>query len=477
MVMMEGRAKMNDEASNDEASNDDANAILDLDIPPNFEMGVATSAWQIEGDLAGRGRCTWDDFAAIPGKIVDGASGEPACDHVHRLSEDLDLLSWLGVDAYRFSFSWPRIIPGGRGTASEAGLDFYDQLIDGLLERGIAPVATLFHWDTPSELEDAGGWTNRATAQAFADYASVVGERYADRVERWATLNEPWCASFLGYAAGYFAPGRTEPEAAFAAAYHLMLGHGLAVQRLREHEARNVGIVLNVIPTMTDDPAMAAATQHINGIQNRLWLDLLAGRGIPEDLKRGCADLTDWSFMQEGDLPIIASYIDWVGENYYSVNRVVSVQDAGPSAIGQDAAMFPGAPVHAFAPRPPFTDIGWEILPEGIGLALKQVSDALPGLPIFICENGAAVEEKADDDGIHDPIRTQYLHDHIQQVLLARESGIDVRGYYAWSLMDNLEWSSGWTKKFGIISVDPETGTRTIKDSARWYRVQLARRK
>ena len=236
-------------------NNDDATAIPDLDIPPGFEMGVATSAWQIEGDLAGRGRCNWDDFADTPGTIVDGATGDPACDHVHRLDEDLELLSWLGVDAYSFTFSWARVIPGGVGAPSAAGLDFYDRLIDGLLERGIRPFATLFHWDTPSELEQAGGWTNRATAEAFADYADVLATRYSGRIERWATLNEPWCPAFLGYAAGYFAPGATDGGAALSAAYHLMLGHGWAIERLRTHNARNLGIIINIIPTVTDDPA------------------------------------------------------------------------------------------------------------------------------------------------------------------------------------------------------------------------------
>jgi len=451
--------------------------LRDLNVPSGFELGVATSAWQIEGDVAGRGRCTWDDFAEVPGAIVDGTTGEPACDHVHRLDEDLDLLAWLGVDAYRFSFSWPRVIPEGTGAVNEAGLEFYDRLIDGLLERGISPTATLFHWDTPSTLEQAGGWTQRATAEAFADYAGLLAERYADRVDRWATLNEPWCPAFLGYAAGYFAPGRKDPDAAFASAYHLMLGHGLAVERLRSAGARNVGIVLNIIPTVTDDPNMHAAAHHVDGIQNRLWLDLLAGRGIPADLRESCANLTDWSFVRDEDLPIIAAPIDWIGENYYSINRVVSVEDAGSDAIGQDAAMFPGAPAHAFAPRPPFTDMGWEIVPSGIQDALTQIAEALPGVPIWICENGAAVEEVTDTKGIHDPIRTKYLRDHISEVLRAREKGIDVRGYFAWSLMDNLEWASGWTKKFGIVGVDPQTGTRTPKDSAHWYREQLLKKR
>ena len=224
-----------------------------LEIPSDFELGVATAAWQIEGDVAGRGPCIWDDFARIPGAIVDGATGEPACDHVHRLTEDLDLLGWLGVDAYRFSFSWPRVMPDGVGATSPEGLGFYDRLIDGLLERGIRPVATLYHWDLPSPLEAAGGWPVRDTAYRFADYAEVLADRYADRVDRWATLNEPWCSAFLGYCSGTFAPGRVEPEASLAAIYHLMLGHGLAVERLRadlDNEDACVTIARALIPEM-----------------------------------------------------------------------------------------------------------------------------------------------------------------------------------------------------------------------------------
>ena len=447
-----------------------------LEFPPGFELGVATSSWQIEGDVAGRGRCNWDDFAEVPGAIVDGATGEPACDHVHRLVEDLDLLDWLGVDAYRFSFSWPRIMPEGSGALSPSGLDFYDRLIDGLLERGIRPVATLFHWDLPSPLEQAGGWPERDTAYRFADYAEAVAQRYADRVDRWATLNEPWCSAFLGYSSGYFAPGRREPGASLAAAYHLILGHGLAVERLRVAGARNVGIVLNLIPVLTDDSRMDDAVQHVDGLQNRIFLDLLAGRGIPADLRESCAPVTDWSFVRQDDNPVLGAPIDWLGENYYSPMRIAAPDGADADAIGQDTAAFPACPPLRFAPRPPFTDMGWEIDPEAMELALRKATDHLPGVPLWICENGAAVAEQTDASGIHDPIRTEYLRDHLRALLRSCDRGFDVRGYYAWSLLDNLEWASGWTKRFGIIRVDPQTGTRTPKDSAHWYREVLATR-
>jgi beta-glucosidase len=449
---------------------------MKLTFPPGFELGVATSAWQIEGDVAGRGRCNWDDFALVPGAIVDGATGEPACDHVHRLDEDLDLLDWLGVDAYRFSFSWPRVMPTGSGALSATGLDFYDRLIDGLLERGIRPVATLFHWDLPSPLEDAGGWPERDTAYRFADYAQAMGERYADRVDRWATLNEPWCTAFLGYCAGYFAPGRREPGASLAAAYHLMLGHGLAVERLRAVSARNLGIVLNLIPIISETPSMDAVTRHIDGTQNRIFLDLLAGKGVPADLLESCASVTDWGFVRAEDNPVLSAPIDWLGENYYTVMRVAEPDVADTDAIGQDAAAIPACPPMRFAPRPPFTDMGWEILPEGIESALRIATDGLPGVPLWVCENGAAVPEETDASGSHDPIRTAYIGDHLRALMRAHDRGFDIRGYYAWSMLDNLEWASGWTKKFGIIRVDPATGTRTPKDSALWYRDLLVSR-
>ncbi|MEI6361111.1 MAG: GH1 family beta-glucosidase [Actinomycetes bacterium] len=449
---------------------------MDLDIPSGFELGVATSAWQIEGDIAGRGRCNWDDFADIPGKILDGATGEPACDHVHRLEEDLDRLAWLGVDAYRFSVSWPRVMPSGTGEVSSTGVDFYDRLVDGLLERGIKPVATLFHWDTPSVLEQAGGWPERDTAYRFADYAQFMGEHFADRVDRWATLNEPWCSAFLGYCAGYFAPGRKEPGVSLAAAYHLILGHGLAVERLRAAGAKNLGIVLNVIPVISESPAMDATTAHIDGVQNRIFLDLLAGRGIPTDVRENCASLTDWSFVRDEDTPILSTPIDWIGENYYTVMRIADPSVEATDAIGQDVSMFPGSPPATFAPRTPLTNMGWEVIPEGIELAFRLITDALPGVPIWVCENGIACDDVADATGVHDPLRTQYLDDHIRAVLRSREKGFDVRGYFAWSLMDNLEWASGWTKKFGMTHVDPQTGARTPKDSSLWYRELIASR-
>lgn len=437
-------------------------------------MGVATSSWQIEGDVAGRGPSIWDDFAKKPGAIRDASTGEPACDHVNRLNEDLELLTWLGVDSYRFSISWPRVLPQGEGELSAEGLDFYDRLIDGLLMRGIRPVATLYHWDLPSMYEQRGGWPLRDTAYRFADYAQAMAERYSDRVAQWATLNEPWVSAFLGYCAGIHAPGRTEPAASLAAAYHLMLGHGLAVERLRAAGARNVGIVLNLIPVIPDSASIAEQARHIDGLQNRIFLGLLRDGRVPDDVKESCASLTDWSFAKDDDASIISAPIDWLGENYYTVMRIAEPRSEAADAVGQDASMFPAAPAVSFAPRDPVTDMGWEIYPEGIGIALRMAAEWMPHTPLWICENGAAVPEAITPTAVHDPIRTQYFHDHIAEVLRTRESGIDIRGYYAWSMLDNIEWAEGWTKRFGIIRVDESTGERLPKDSAHWYREVLA---
>jgi beta-glucosidase len=439
-----------------------------LSVPADFELGVATSSWQIEGDSAGRGVANWDEFAAIPGKVVDGAGADPACDHVNRLEEDLDLLAWLGVDAYRFSISWPRVMPKGTGALSQGGLDFYDRLVDGLIARNIKPVATLFHWDTPAVIEHEGGWSNRETAYKFSEYARAMATHFGDRVDQWATLNEPWCSAFLGYCAGYFAPGRTEPGVSLEAAYNLILGHGLAVNAMRAVGAKNIGIVLNIIPCLADSPEMEKETEHIDGMQNRIFLDLLAGKGVSLLTRESCRELTDWSFVRDEDNAVLATPMDWVGENYYSVNRIAAVGISEIIAIGQDTSMFPACPPVSFAPRGELTDMQWEVVPEGLLMALQQIKESLPEVPVWICENGIALP-----DGLEDPRRSDYLKSHIAAAIASRSHGIDIRGYFAWSLVDNLEWASGWTKKFGIIRVDPKTGERTPKDSARWYKALL----
>jgi beta-glucosidase len=450
----------------------------DPKLPDDLEVGVATGAWQVEGAVAERGRCIWDDFAEVPGAIRDGTTGEPACDHLHHLDEDLDRMAWLGVDAYRFSVCWPRVLPRGWGEVSAAGLDVYDRVVDGLLARGIRPVVTLYHWELPSAVQAAGGWPARETAERFADYAEVVVGRLGDRVERWATHNEPWCAAFLGHAAGVHAPGERRPDRAYAAAYHLLLGHGLAVERLRAAGASQVGIVLNVIPTFAanDDETSVDAAEHVDGVQNRLFLDQLAGKEPPADVVAATAGLTDWAFVRDEDRALIGAPLDWVGENYYTVMRVAGHGTDGVDAVGQDAAAFPGAPPMRFVPREPVTEMGWEIEPSGLGVALRQVADALPGVPLWVTENGAATVEDVTPERVHDPVRVEYFRRHVRALLDARVDGLDVRGYYAWSLLDNIEWAEGWTKRFGLIHVDPATQLRTPKTSARWWRDRLSSR-
>ena len=447
-------------------------------FPAGFIWGSGTSAYQVEGaiDEDGRTPSIWDTFCRRAGAVLNGDSGAVAADQYHRYPEDAQLLRDLGHGMYRFSIAWPRIQPDASGTVNQRGLDHYRRLVDTLLEVGVAPNITLYHWDLPQWLGDSGGWPVRETAERFAEYAAIVYGALHDRVDWWATLNEPWCSAFLGYCSGTFAPGRSDAGDSLAAIYHLILGHGLAVERLRAAQARNVGIVLNLIPVVADDLSMEPVVRHIDGLQNRIVLDLLAGRGVPSDLRESCASVTDWAFVRDEDTPVLSAPIDWLGENYYTIYRVAPVGEADADAIGQETAAIPACPPMRFAPREPLTDMGWEILPSGLESALRMATDALPGVPLWVCENGAAIPEVTDEAGIHDQVRTDYVRDHLEVLMRMREKGFDIRGYYVWSLLDNLEWASGWTKKFGIVRVDPATGERTVKDSARWYRSLIAER-
>ena len=459
-------------------------------VPDGFVLGVATAAAQIEGaaDEDGKGPSIWDTFARVPGAVLGGNTPDVACDHYHRWRSDLDLLSWLGVDAYRFSISWPRWQPGGSGATNAAGVGFYDQLVDGLLERGIQPWATLYHWDLPRELEDAGGWAVRATAERFADYAASVGDVLGDRLAGIATLNEPWCSAFLGYAGGVHAPGAMDDARAVAAVHHLLLGHGLAVDALRARTTAGatpaqLGIVLNVYPVepATDDPADADAARRIDGIANRIFLDPLLRGAYPDDVRADLADVSDFSHVRDGDLEVISRPLDFLGENYYSPYVV-----RGPSADVDEASRragdhtggssrttrspWPGARDVVFADRGrPRTLMGWEVEPAG----LRRVLDRLVayGAPaLYVTENGAAYEDEVADGAVHDADRTAYVRDHLGVALQARADGLDVRGYFLWSLMDNFEWSWGYSRRFGAVRVDYETQERIPKDSAHWYR-------
>lgn len=434
--------------------------------PPNFVFGAATSSWQIEGDSIGRGSSIWDDFAKAGG-IKDGSAADPACDHIHRYEADLDLLSWLNVDAYRFSVSWPRVMPGG-AKVSAAGIDFYDRLIDGLLARNIKPALTIYHWDLPSELEAKGGWTWPEISNHFANYTEVLANKFADRVDMWATLNEPWVSAFLGYATNIHAPGRNDPAAGFQVAYNLMLAHGKAMEVLRSHQAKNAGIVLNLTTIISDDE-FANARSYIDLLQNRFWLDLLAGRGLSAELIENTKSILDWDFVKPDELMLISQPIDWLGINYYTPTRLSGV--SGTTAVGQDLALYPGTPQQvSFNPLTPTTQMGWEIHAPSLLTTLQQTAARLPNVPIYITENGGAFADEVVDGKVMDNDRVDYYYQHIKAALAAIESGVDLRGYFAWSLLDNVEWAEGIAKRFGITYVDFETQLRIPKLSAQFLR-------
>jgi beta-glucosidase len=438
--------------------------------------GVATAAYQIEGATTedGRGVSIWDTFATRPGAVADGSDGTVACDSYHRLDDDVDLVAGLGVDSYRFSIAWPRIQPTGSGAVEARGLDYYDRLVDALLARGISPMATLYHWDLPQPLEDAGGWLARDTTERFADYAAAVHGHLGDRVHIWATHNEPWCAAYVGYGSGRHAPGRLEDGDTHRAAHHLLLGHGLAASRMREAGADTVGIVLNLTPVWPDRPEAAEVADGVDAIRNRVWLGPLVDGSYDEGTLRVAPVLADPDLVREGDLALVKGSADWLGVNYYTPARVdvgVSTGSTTGSA-GGDAGVeeFPGVAPFAFTPRPPLTDIGWEVEPRGLEELLVD-THARTGLPLVVTENGAAFpdDDVTEDGTIDDQDRIGYLRDHIDAVERARERGADVRGYVLWTLMDNFEWAEGYTKTFGVVHVDRDTLVRTPKASYHWY--------
>ncbi|WP_169950728.1 GH1 family beta-glucosidase [Microbispora sp. H11081] len=421
-----------------------------ISFPRGFLWGAATASYQIEGAVHADGRVPsiWDTFSHTPGMVADGHTGDVACDHYNRYLEDVEIMAELGLKAYRFSIAWPRL----------ADLSFYDRLVDALLDRGIAPVATLYHWDLPQALQDAGGWANRDTAYRFADYAAAAHKRLGDRVTTWTTLNEPWVSAFVGHASGRHAPGVTDPAAAFTAAHHLMLAHGLGVRALRAGGAESVSLTLNLTPILGDDePA-----RLIDGLANRIFLDPVLRGEYPADV---LAHVERFTEVDLDDLPTIAQPIDVLGVNYYTVNRVV----ADPSSGGNPE--YPGSEGIAWEdPRGPVTEMDWEINPAGLEDLLVRLSRDYPGTPLMITENGAAMP-----DGVADPGRISYLDAHFRAARSAMERGADLRGYFVWSLLDNFEWARGYHKRFGLVRVDYETLERTPRDSARWYREVIAR--
>ncbi len=430
-------------------------------LPADFTWGVATAAYQIEGAVAedGRSPSIWDTFSHTPGKVDGGDTGDIACDHYHRVPEDIGLIKQLGADAYRFSVAWPRVVPGGDGPVNKAGLDFYDRLVDGLLEAGVTPFATLYHWDLPQVLQDRGGWTVRETSGHFAAYASQVVERLGDRVKDWATLNEPLCSAWIGHLEGRMAPGLTDLTAAVRASYHLHLGHGLAVQAIRaaSSDAR-VGIVNNlspIEPASTSEADLAAA-RRADGHINRWWLDPILGRGYPQDMvEEYGVELP----LQPGDLETIAAPLDWLGLNYY-FRQIVTADPDGTAPHARQVSV-PGARL---------THMDWEVHAEGLEQLLLRLTEEYGVGRIYVTENGSAYEDVVAADGsVHDPERARYLEEHLAACARAVAKGAPLAGYFAWSLMDNFEWAYGYDKRFGLVHVDYATQRRTVKSSGLRY--------
>ncbi|SHN39537.1 GH1 family beta-glucosidase [Cryptosporangium aurantiacum] len=451
-------------------------ASSDITFPPGFVWGAATASYQIEGAAHedGRGPSIWDTFSHTPGAVVDGHTGDVACDHYHRYSDDVALMAEVGLQAYRFSVAWPRIQPDGSGPINPAGLDFYDRLVDELRGHDIEPVITLYHWDLPQALEDRGGWTDRDTAHRLAEYAEAVHARLGDRVDVWTTLNEPWCAAFLGYAAGVHAPGRTDPAAAFAAAHHLNLGHGLTVRALRAAGASTLGVTVNpalVLPTEPADAGHADAVRLVDGLRNRIFLDPMLRGEYSEDVLEHIERFTEPTFIHDGDAATIGAPIELLGVNYYRPTHVAA------GAAGPASPAYPGTERVEFRPdAAPHTDMGWAIEPDGLRQLLEKLSRDYPGTPLYVTENGAAYPTGPDADSrVPDAERIRYLDAHLRAAHQALTNGVDLRGYFVWSLLDNFEWAEGYSKRFGLVYVDYRTQRRVLKDSALWYE-QVVRR-
>jgi beta-glucosidase len=445
-----------------------------LTFPPDFLWGAATSAYQIEGATRefGRGESIWDRFAAEPGRIEGGDDPSMGCDHYRRWPDDVELMKWLGLNAYRFSISWPRVLPTGDASEVNArGLDFYDRLVDALLEGDITPAATLYHWDLPQALQDRGGWPNRNVAQAFVDYADVVTRRLGDRVRLWITHNEPSIVSWLGHLEGVHAPGQRSGPKALAAAHHVLLSHGLAVPVIRANAPRaEVGITLMLLPTEPASPSQAdlEACRAVDGMWNRWFLDPLYGRGYPDDAVEVFADSGHLpggrhAFGKAFDLEVIATPTDFLGVNYYS--RGIVRSEAVPESENA-----PRTVVHTDEQ----TDMGWEVHPQSLQRVLLDVAREYGPPRLYITENGAAYATPPSNGRVPDARRIRYLDGHLRAAHAAIAAGVPLAGYFVWSLLDNFEWTHGFAKRFGIVWVDYETGARIPKDSARWYRRVIA---
>jgi beta-glucosidase len=434
-------------------------SVLARRFPPDFLWGTATAAYQIEGawDEDGKGESIWDAFCRIPGVIEDGQSGEVSCDHYHRVDEDLDLLAALGARAYRFSIAWPRVLPEGTGRVNDAGLAFYDRLVDGLLERGIRPFVTLYHWDLPQVLQARGGWPNASVAGWFAEYAQLVAKRLGDRVHDWITLNEPQVTAFAGHQWGVHPPGVKDAATAVKVTHHLLLAHRAATDAIRAaapHAA--VGIALNLSPVdpATDSPEDAAAAQLADGVANRWFLDPLYGRDWPQDVVERYGAIAPPSLdSYDGDL-------DFLGVNYYMRHVVRS---APGERLGYDV----------LPPSGRLTEMGWEVHPTGLRRILERVHRDYAPRAVYVTESGAAFPDEAERDDVE---RVEYLHDHFGAAADARDAGVPLHGYFVWSLLDNFEWHNGFAKRFGLVYVDYATQRRTMKASGRFFRSVVTRR-
>jgi len=441
----------------------------------DFVFGTATAAYQIEGAVTedGRGPSIWDTFSHTPGRTLGGETGDVACDSYRRWESDLDLMASYGIDAYRFSIAWPRIIPTGTGAVNQAGLDFYSRFVDGLLERGIKPIVTLYHWDLPQALEDAGGWPERATAEAFATYATLVGEALGDRVDTWTTLNEPWCAAYLGYGVGAHAPGRSDPVAALRAVHHLNLGHGLAIQALRSvvsPEAKmSITNNLATVRAASADPADVHAADKARALSNGVFTGPQLRGEYPPLAFEVTSKLTDWSFVLDGDLDAIHQPIDVMGLNWYTPRTVRQGTPPPPTPTPMPSVSPGNEDVEDVFSDGDRTEMGWIVDPSGLEELLGDLDREFPGLPIVITENGCAYDDPVVDGRCHDVRRIDYLQRHVTAVHRAIEAGANVVGYFVWSLMDNFEWAFGYSMRFGITHVDFETQQRTPRDSALWY--------
>ncbi len=446
-----------------------------------FVLGTATASYQVEGAVAegGRAPSIWDTMCRTPGKVMGGDTGDVACDQYHLFRDDVALMADLEVDAYRFSISWSRVIPDAVGALNPEGVAYYRALCEELHSRGIKAVATLYHWDLPQVLEDRGGWTNRETAHAFADYARAMATELGDVVDMWSTLNEPWCSSYLGYASGVHAPGRTDDLAALQAVHHLNLAHGLGQLALREVLGDDVPVCLtlnlHVVDPASDAPEDVAAARRVRVVGNEAFLGPVMDGVLPDELREITSHITDWSFVLDGDLELCHQVPDVLGINYYSTSKCRQT-DAGELASSgghgeTGVSPWVGCDDVTFLPvEGPTTQMGWNIDPDGLYRLLMEVSQRYPGLELMITENGAGFDDEVVDARVHDIRRVDYLRGHLGAVERAIADGANVTGYFLWSLLDNFEWSWGYSKTFGMVHVDYETQQRTPKDSAYWYR-------